>query len=353
MRLENPESATEIGAPRRSRYLSVLPSLRSAWGTIRRLPSPAKRKTAAHPPFTPDLVTRSYGRFLLDVPRDSIPIESETYSFAFATVAVDRNLMTVEQFNNVVDLKIRLLKSRSNRHQRMLFSAAERISESIRWVASWREDDEARDVAGFALIDGCKFTISGVVYDEDDFSDFRQAFLALLPRLRPLKQQAVPDGSGFCLTGGYIEGGNERAESVSSGFLLPAMPDLLFTVRTRTNGARVDAGVLEREASSVMGRIGRHMGTMITLRTTRKEIAGMQAQEWMVRNPPGETWRYKFVLEIPGAPASNAAPNIVLTMRLHGADGAVGREPSGLTEAEALRLWDAITGSLRPRPGAL
>lgn len=360
---ENPKSATDTSQlralpdrrkkPRPPRYFALLPTLRSAWGSIRRFPTPAFRKKPIRPPFSADLATRCYGRFLLDVPRGSLAIESETYSFAFATIAVDRNPMTVEQFNNVVDLRIRLLKSRSNRHQRMLFSAAERISDTIRWVAAWREDDEARDVSGFALIDGSKFTISSVVYDDDDFHDFKNAFLALLPRLKPLQENAVPESSGFCVAAGYIEGGNERAESVSSGFLLPGMPDVLFTIRTRTNGARVDAGVLDRDASSVVARIGRHTGTVVTLRSARKTVMGMQAQEWIVRNPPGESWRYKFVLEIPGEPESNAAPNIVLTMRLHGARSEDGDEPFNLTEAEALRLWDAITGTLRPRPGAL
>jgi hypothetical protein len=343
--------------PRRPRYLGVLPTLRSAWGSIRRFPSSASsKKKPVRPSFSPELETRCYGRFLLDVPRGSVAIESETYSYAFATIAADRNPMTAEQFNNVIDLRIRLLKSRSDRHQRMLFSAVGRISECVRWVASWREEDEARDVAGFALIDGSKFTVSGVVYDEDDFSDFKNAFLALVPRLRPMRNGALPDGRGFCVSGGYVEGGNERSESVSSGFLLPGMPDLLFTVRTRTNGARVDAGVLDRETGSAAARIGRHMGalgTQVTLRSARRTVGGMAAQEWIVKDPPGENWRYKFILEIPGEPMSNAAPNIVLTMRLHGARSEDGDEPFNMTEAEAIRLWDAITGTLRLRPGAL
>lgn len=65
------------------------------------------------------------------------------------------------------------------------------------------------------------------------------------------------------------------------------------------------------------------------------------------------TYKYSFRLEIPGKPHSLAEPNILAIMTIEGKDAGSEIEPGNITEAEALLLWDAVTSTIRLRPGAI
>lgn len=304
-------------------------------------------------PFIKSMKTKCYGRFLLDVPQSSIDGDGDHYDYAFATILTAKEPSTQALFDARIDAMEAANQEKKTFKGAAFLRHAERIDSKLRWLAFYRNElGVAFEIRGFVLKDQRLFTVEAGGSDDEDLQNFRREFIALAPHLKPLALDATPTGPGFCMRGGYIAAEDRRGESVNSGFEVPQLPELYFSVSTSTNGDNIDPGPLDREGA-IIAQLGSLISQVKTIRKGRRTINGMEAQEWISKIPPGDEWEYSFDLVIPGKPNSNAAPNISLTMKLEGVESNGVRAPVKMSEAEALLLWDAITSTLRLRPGAL
>jgi hypothetical protein len=321
-----------------------------AAGSLRFPATAHERKTME--PLIKSMKTKCYGRFLLDVPQSSMDSDGNSYGYAFAKIGMEKQPYTPDQFHARVDAMESANRAKKTYKGAAFLRHAERVDRDLRWLAFF--DDELGsvfEIHGFALKEQTLFRVEADGSRDEDLQNFRRQLVALAPHLKPLAPEAIPPGPAFCMVGGYIAGENKRGESADFGFELPELPELSFSVSTSTNGDQVELGPLDRERS-IVAQMGSLMNQVKTIRKGRRTINGMEAQEWISKIPPGDVWEYTFDLVIPGKPNSNAAPRISMTMELRGIETEAGTQPVKMSEAEALVLWDAITNTLRPRPGA-
>lgn len=304
-------------------------------------------------PYTQNMKSQCYGRFLIDVPKQSIEGAKGSYEFGFAKIAVESHEKTLPQFQAYATglegsyAAQRTLKGVS----KLVYKEA--VSDSARLFAYYDDDfGVAFKTVGLVKKENILFKVEADGSKKSDFETFSRNLQSLLPYLKPRVDNAVPTAAGFCMKDAIITTQHKNGEYFANGFTLAEFPELYFGFSTNVNGAKVDPGLIDREADILKGLDG-FISQIKTIRKGRRIINGMEAQEWITRLPPGDTHEYSFKLDIIGKPNSISEPRISVGMRLVGKEVDGKRAPVNMTEAEALLLWDAVTSTIRLRPGAI
>lgn len=303
--------------------------------------------------YTQKMKTQCYGRFLLDVPQQSVEGEKGTYEFGFAKIAVERHEKTLPQFQaHATNLEGSYAAQRTLKDvSKLVYKEA--VSDSARLFAYYTDDyGIGFKTVGLVKKENILFKVEAKGSKKSDFETFSRNLQSLIPYLKPRVDNAVPAGQGFCMKDAIITTQHKNGEYLANGFTLPEFPELYFGFSTNVNGAKVDPGLIDREAEILNG-LGGFISQIKTVRKGRRMINGMEAQEWITRLPPGDTHEYSFKLDIIGKPNSISEPRISVGMRLVGKEVDGKRASVKMTEAEALLLWDAVTSTIRLRPGAV
>lgn len=305
-------------------------------------------------PFIQNMKAVCTGRFLLELPRTSVRRKGVNYQYAFTRVEVMDTAKNLQAFTHAVSkIEADYLGRRTGKDNSFLVFS-EKLRNDFRWLVHHENDYEiGGGMQAYVLKESTIFKIVREGWSEEDKANFRRELVALEPHLHFLAPDTVPSGRGFCMSHGYIDKTDSRGETAGEEFTIPEIPGLYVLVSTQVNDEKILPGILDKEAS-IIEQMGSIMDDIKTIRKGRRTIHGMEAQEWIVKVPPGGYWEYKFELDIPGKPNSHANPRIGIVMKLAGKNNDSGdAEPVTFSESEALLLWDAITNSLRLRPGAL
>jgi hypothetical protein len=195
-------------------------------------------------------------------------------------------------------------------------------------------------------------------YSTDTPEKLRQ-LLSVYERTRGRADNEIPTEQGICLHRGFIKGPPTDQEEVVLFYNLQSTEDVYFEFRTQ-NDDRPDPPVLWRGAPETSWGAGKGC----TVRKGRQAPNGLQAEEWLVRGLTQDmVMGHRFVLEAHSKTMSARMPLVAVDMRtgLRQPGPALSREESAvlpplqkafLCDAEAMALWDAVTATLRPRPGA-
>ncbi|RJG00206.1 hypothetical protein D3878_00345 [Noviherbaspirillum sedimenti] len=304
-------------------------------------------------PYTQNMKKQCYGRFLVDIPQQSKEGGKGTYEFGFANISVGRHEKTMPHFQAyATSIKESYAAQRTLENAPRLVHA-ETISDDARFIAYYDDDfGIVFKTLGLVKKENILFKVEAHGSEKPELEAFSQNLQNLIPHLKPRANNEIPTGPGFCMDGAIITTQHKKGEYYSSGFTLPEFPELYFGFSTNVNGDKVDPGIIDREAN-IIKDLGGFITQIKTIRKGRRMINGMEAQEWLTRLPPGDTHEYSFELDIVGKPNSISESRISVGMRLTGSQVGNKREPVKMTEAEALLLWDAVTSTIRPRPGAV
>ncbi|QAU34920.1 T6SS immunity protein Tli4 family protein [Janthinobacterium sp. 17J80-10] len=305
-------------------------------------------------PYIQNMKTQCYGRFLVDVPQESTREGNGSYEYGFGKVSVELQAGGLQHFQAYITGLEKDLASQYIRNGASKLTHAESFSDSGKLLASYaNEAGIGFNMLGLVKKENVLFKVTANGSDKSDLDTFSRNLQELIPYLKPLADDAIPTGPGFCMNGGIITASHKNGEYYSRGFTLPKLPGLYFSFTSNVNRDKVWPGILDRE-SSILKRWGELVSLVKTLRKARRTIDGSEAQEWLMRYPDDDgTYKYSFELEIPGKPHSLAEPNITVMMTIIGKDAGSESEPGNITEAEALLLWDAVTSTIRLRPGAI
>src|SRR5450830_353071 len=164
----------------------------------------------------------------------------------------------------------------------------------------------------------------------------------------------IPTGPGVCIEGGFIAGAASDKERIDTDFWSTSKPDIRFNITTDSSHGEADT-LLQR---------GDQINEALKLRkggTVRKGSVDLpnlsQPEEWLMSGiTNSKIAGHHFALEANSRNSSEKTPLMILEM-----DNGVfpsnipeaERTKASLTEGEAVALWDAVSRTIRVRPGAM
>lgn len=201
--------------------------------------------------------------------------------------------------------------------------------------------------------------------DEPDIRSFGndtpeklQHLLNLFSRTRGRKDDEVPTTQGTCIPNGFIRGPATDKEDI--GVAYEFMEDVSL-------GFDADSGIVE--SNTLLDREkdikwGQEENEGYTVRKGRRTSHGnIKFEEWLSGlRTDDQVMGHQFMLEANSLTGSAKNPFLIVELyngsraprpqRPYDSPEPPAIEKASLSEAEAVALWDAITSTLRPRPGA-
>lgn len=188
--------------------------------------------------------------------------------------------------------------------------------------------------------------------------------LKVYERVRGRGQGEIPAEQGLCIANGFVAGPPVVDEGVQIAFDLKGTPDVYFNFTE--DGTLHEKTTLLQRSSQVESEMSQS-GTQ-TVRKGQRTIDGHPYEEWLMKGPtPAQVAGTMFTLH--GNEVAEGAAKPFVSLVLY--NGFRVLQPAGLTleqqeqrglfkdlkkatlsEAEAVALWDKVTATLRPRPGA-
>ncbi|WP_232823886.1 T6SS immunity protein Tli4 family protein [Salinicola sp. CPA57] len=186
----------------------------------------------------------------------------------------------------------------------------------------------------------------------------------LLNHLSPRKSGEIPERPGLCFAHGFLAGGSDQAipgaavptrkEQIGMRFSDNKNRDIYIHFYTDSTIAEEDT-LLDRTDQAE--RALANDQDFSVLRKGEVDLDGIdQAEEWLSAGTTDENVKGNyFNLEANSRIGSPGAPYVDISLRngqfAHGEDHPA-IDKASLTDAEAVGLWDAITRTFKPRPGA-
>jgi hypothetical protein len=331
--------------------------------------------------LTNTLSTRCMGRYLIDLPE-----KFKLYSYSetkIEGVEVAVEPMPLWKFEITLDTKQKQLMTTKLLGSRQDFPfvraitplPAPMVGVLIDRAESSHAVRAARQLEVFGWRDGYLITASIKASDSsfpehsNDPEDVRgndtpektALLLKVYARLSGRKDTEIPTEQGLCFANGFMKGPPSDEAEVMMRHLFDQVPDVSTTFRS-LSGLEQDTELLDR-GKSIEAMLKAEEG-----RTVRKGKAQAQlpdAQEWLMtkKNQRTGLWRHHMTLEANAKTGSAQTPVLIFNFGSGGdystttkdLEEEATRPPlkaNTLSEAQSVALWDKITATLRPRPGA-
>lgn len=194
-----------------------------------------------------------------------------------------------------------------------------------------------------------------------DVQDKLTHLLKVYERIRGRKDTEVPSEQGVCFANGFLQGPATDAENVEFHHQWQDAPDVYFSYTVSSGIGPEDDTLLER-GPAIEANLAKVNGK--TLRHGARVSSGIPFDEWLMQRQSAHgVMIYDFTLEANSKHGNAAHPllHVDLTSGLErpapsSTSGAIPAErpplKATLGPAESLALWDKVTATLRPRPGA-
>lgn len=158
-------------------------------------------------------------------------------------------------------------------------------------------------------------------------------------------------GPGYCAGGVFVPGNEIRSETSQVG--------MRFHTHRGVNANLFVSTRSDVEEPGLLSRIAAEAGSLFApgvsrLRSGSRTINGIKGQEFLLSVTENGHKTYVFKWESPGKPNSISEPMISIELETW-SDGSDGEGPPPrpfATDTEALEFWDALTETIRMRPGS-
>ncbi|MGS0978242.1 T6SS immunity protein Tli4 family protein [Burkholderia glumae] len=321
--------------------------------------------------LTANLKTRCVGRYLIDMPAEA----DESGYAKIQGVSIDAKAMTEAAWRQEVAQREAALKATKSRDAYpFLYEAGKARGEHTYYFihrGTIYEAPNRRYIEGYKWDRGYRFLLKVKTYDytnpdrsgdpiveqfdvKNGVPEKAAVVFGLLEKLRGRSPDDIPTEPGLCFAGGFLPGKASDGQYVRGGFGLASKPDVFFKVAVDT-AFQGDTSLLQR-FQPLNSQIKEAGGTVIRKGTVVLEIG--KAEELLIAGlTPARVPGHSFSLEVNSTSSSAQAPFLSLDMR----NGGLNLDPrdgkkidkASLTEGEAIGLWDAVSRTLRLRPGAM
>ena len=184
---------------------------------------------------------------------------------------------------------------------------------------------------------------------------------SIYKRLDGRADSEIPTEQGVCFPNGFLRGAPTDAEWIDLNYHLSTAEDVYFRFISMSDIGAEENTLLDR-GSEINAMLKEVNGR--TLRKGARAVNSQGIEEWLVmrESDPGVK-DYHFVLEMNALDGNAFKPSVTFEMssgvRKPGPQLSLEefatRKPiakATLGEAESVALWDKVTATLRPRPGA-
>lgn len=176
--------------------------------------------------------------------------------------------------------------------------------------------------------------------------------------LRARAQGEIPIEPGICIDGAIVLDLPEAMEEeVSLGVRLKEIPDVHFSMSMTKNDRIVDSDALEPRLAAAerdAERAGSRgwFSRIKFLRRGDRLIEGWSGQEVLAHKPAqeseGESHEFLFVSQ--GEPKNPLRPVLDIQLDTGVDENQTGAKPPGVTDEEAIQIWDRLISTIRVRP---
>src|SRR5450830_404314 len=332
--------------------------------------------------LTSHMKTHCVGRYLIDLPADVQTSGSATLQ----GVQVSTAKMTQQEFLKEMEKREKELRAVKHPMGYQFFysdpgyyvtkSQAESIAkEGIRYFIHLRSEADPGDTS--RTIEVYKWDKGYRLQLQIDGSDFRNSIFKDRPSVQKMKKKNdvdykffhtlelarsfrgradddIPNGPGVCFEGGFIAGAASDKERVATIFRLKDHPDVKTLIIT-DSGHDEDTTLLQR-SDQIDAQREERKGRII--RKGRVDLPGLSQPEELLMSgiTNSQIEGHHFALEANSRTSNAKTPLFMLDM-----DNGLfpyntppaERTKASLTEGEAVALWDAVSRTIRVRPGAM
>jgi hypothetical protein len=324
--------------------------------------------------LTANMKTRCVGRYLVDMPGDAW----ESGYAKIQGVSIEAKAMTEDAWRQEVAQREAALKATTSRDAYPFLYAAGKARRDNTYYFVHRgtiyDDPATRQIEGYKWdqgyrfllkIEGSDFTNPDQTDDpivqkmaiKNDMPEKRDLVLGLMDKLRGRTPDEIPTEPGVCFAGGFLPAPAGSNEEVNAGFGFDHnMQDVLWRVFTSPDF--LDDTTVAQHADSAEARAALKVMEGKDIRKGAFDQRGMPATEWLYESvKPGDGRGVTFEMAVNETTSKPTTPNFSLELNTGGQYEVQGRfttfDPPSLTTGEAVALWDAVSRTLRMRPGAL
>lgn len=321
-------------------------------------------------PILAKLTTRCVGRYLIDLPQDFVlnPVSKTLIE----GVTIDVRPMKRQEFD--LALEQRHLQIKSEKFPQPYLTEVRPVPGAEGLIfnrAQGGSSVSSRSWELFGWRDGFQLVLTIEARDESlatrhypgletNLEEKLAHLLAVFERTRGRADEEVPSEAGVCFANGFVRGAATGKEWVEINYYLRDSDDGSFEVTSMSHiGAQSDT--LLQRGPAIEENLGKVGGA--TLRSSKRHGQELEFEEWLLRRPNSrKVMMYDFTLELNSKQGNALAPLLVLDFGSgtgrprppETLDEAASRKPiekAIFNEAESIAIWDAVTPTLRKRPG--
>lgn len=185
--------------------------------------------------------------------------------------------------------------------------------------------------------------------------------LKIYERLQGRADTEVPTGQGICFPNGFLSGPATDEEQVDQYYHLSTVEDVYFGFHYLSDIGPEKTTLLER-GKAIDESLAQNKGK--TLRKGKRQANGLDFEEWLsMQETDHGVMDYDLTLEMNSKHGNAMKPLLVVDYAsgvehpgpsLSLEEAAVHKPIAKATfgDAESMAIWDKVTATLRPRPGA-
>jgi len=298
---------------------------------------------------TSEWETHCFGRFLIDLPNDAEI--SQAFDLEGASIKKLQD-MKVGDVSSALDTRENVLKATPHRTRGVMFVDRVTFQHGSAGIIRWPEPYSValQYLETFLVAQGSDAVYQYVPQIDPAQRNAAYRYVDSLSRdMYSLNAGQIPPvgAQAFCIEGAYLKGNEFRSESMNITVRLPDHPGMVFSLSSTTAGD-VDETLMQRMSHFGSGIIRRTAGIQ-TLRKGDRAASGIKGQEYLVAGTEDGERRYVFIFENFYKAMSVANPQVNVDMYV---EGRPDQAPAITSDAEALKLWDALIDSVRPISGS-
>ena len=325
--------------------------------------------------LTARMSTRCIGRYLID--RPEVFVLNDQSRTEIEGVKITAESLKKPEFDNLLQARTEVLNAETiYGEQTKSLTAVHELPDKLGRVfnrSRSRESEVLRTLELRAFKHGMALTMTvdaremrpGLPQPGDtrqtDTPQKLAQLLKVYERTRGRQDDEIPTEQGVCFANGFVKGASTGQEWIDMHHHWKEVKDVYFSYHFMS-----DIGPLETSLLGRGGKIEANLGTVNgkTVRKGKRDSHGLQYEEWLLyRDGEPEGRLYDYMAELNGTFGNAEKPLLrlefasgvhhprrSLTLEEAAVDQLITQ--ASLGEAQSTALWDKVTSTLRPRPGA-
>jgi hypothetical protein len=301
--------------------------------------------------------TVCFGRFVVDVPATSLVLPG-SQAFGVEVQSLPNGAREIAKLARQKRDEVQAKTLSRDRAEIVSFSEGPTYgSWTLRyWNDYISKKVDLQNITAFLASSQHGFVYSESTGDDESAEDVLRNVGYVANHLRARDPSDMPLEPGVCLDIGFIADDTGRFQEIFGlGLRFPDLPDVSFSILSNKNADQGDSFEERRAKAKNMALLEAPMAAMFnkikTLREGKLKVSQGEGSEALFRRPmkSGDGAWHEFQFEYAGTRLSHRDPPWGAVLFTGVDHNQAGSAPSGLTDDEAMALWDKLMSTVRLR----